>query len=225
MKETFRGYYRPSEDEFKSLWENCLFIPDANVLLNLYRYSKETTDDWLKVFRQIADRLWMPHQAALEFQENRLGVIAEQVERYNEVSKVVEEVRKNLQTGLDDLQLRKRHSAIDPDELLGKVDDLFGTFQRRLEELEQRQPKVHEEDTIRNQIDSLFEGKVGPPPQSQDYLERLYEEGDLRYQIKRPPGYMDKAKKKDGARAYSYGELVIRTEYGDLILWKQILEE
>src|SRR5215208_3855134 len=210
MKETFRGYYRPSDEEFKSLWENCLFIPDANVLLNLYRYSKETTDDWLRVFRKIADRLWIPHQAALEFQERRLGVMAEQVKRYGEVRKVVEAVQENLQTELDSLQLRKRHSAIDPDELLGQVDNLFGSFQGRLKELEQSQPNVHEEDTLRNEIDSLFEGKVGPPPRSQKDLEGLYEEGDLRYQNKRPPGYMDAAKKV-GVRAYSYGELVNRT--------------
>jgi hypothetical protein len=166
MKEAFRGYYKLSEDEFRSLWENCLFIPDANVLLNFYRYSSETSEDLLRVFHGVADRLWIPHQAALEFQENRLGVVAEQVGRYNEVSGVVEEVQKSLQTGLNNLQLRKRHSAIDPDELLGKVDNLFRSFRQQLKELEEKQPNVHDEDKLRDQLDSLFRGKVGPWPTS-----------------------------------------------------------
>lgn len=178
----------------------------------------------LRVFRRVADRLWIPHQAALEFQENRLGVTAEQVKLYDEVTNAVKDVQANLHARLSNLQLRKRHSAIDPNELLGKVDHLFSSFQKRLREMEERQPNVHDEDKLRDQIDTLFEGKVGPPPQSQEDLERLYKEGDLRYQSKRPPGYMD-ATKKDDARVYLYGDLQIRTEYGDWILWKQILEE
>jgi len=60
MRETFRGYYRPTDDEFSQLWEKCVVILDTNVLLNLYRYPSEARDDLLKVFQQISDRLWIP---------------------------------------------------------------------------------------------------------------------------------------------------------------------
>ena len=60
MRETFRGYYRPTHDEFSELWEKCVVILDTNVLLNLYRYPSEARDDLLKVFQQISDRLWIP---------------------------------------------------------------------------------------------------------------------------------------------------------------------
>ena len=42
MRKTFPGYYRPTEAEFRRLWDKCIFVLDANVLLNLYRYSEET---------------------------------------------------------------------------------------------------------------------------------------------------------------------------------------
>ena len=77
MKELFPGYYRPSEDEFSDLWKNCVFILDTNVLLNLYRYSEESRNDFIKVLHKIETRLWIPHQVALEFQENRTKVIEE----------------------------------------------------------------------------------------------------------------------------------------------------
>ena len=49
MKSLFKGFYQLTEEEFKSLWENSLFIFDTNVLLNLYRYQSSTRDALLKV--------------------------------------------------------------------------------------------------------------------------------------------------------------------------------
>ncbi len=86
MRGTFFGYYRPSEIELETLWKNCLFVFDANLLLNLYRYSKEASDDLLRVLQSISGRLWIPHQVALEYQENCTRVMAEQVKRFDEVT-------------------------------------------------------------------------------------------------------------------------------------------
>jgi hypothetical protein len=71
MRTTFLGYYRFTEEEFSTLWEDCLFIFDANVILNLYRYSAGTSEALLNILRGISDRMWLPHQIALEYQDNR----------------------------------------------------------------------------------------------------------------------------------------------------------
>ena len=91
MKKIFPGYYRPTKKEFSNLWNSCLFVLDANVLLNLYRYSQETSDELIQILKQISDRLWIPHQAALEYQENRLQTIAKQLEVYDEIQILVED--------------------------------------------------------------------------------------------------------------------------------------
>jgi hypothetical protein len=72
MRETFPGYYTPSDAEFKRLWTKSLFVLDANVLLNLYRYSSETRKKLIEILQRLDTRLWVPHQAALEYQRNRL---------------------------------------------------------------------------------------------------------------------------------------------------------
>ena len=82
MKSTFRGYYRPSEPEFAELWRTCIFVLDANVLLNMYGYSSETRNQLLALLTTIAQRLWVPHQFAREYQRNRAKSIAEQVSSY-----------------------------------------------------------------------------------------------------------------------------------------------
>lgn len=226
MKDAFAGYYRLSETELRALWQDCLFVLDANVLLNFHRYSREARDDLLRVLRRVSDRLWIPHQVALEYQENRPTVIAEQVEKYDKVSGVLRKVRNSLGGELDKLQLEKRHALIDPSDLLRRVDEIFDQFEKDLRDLKQKQPNVFDEDKVRDHLDFLFKGKVGPPPTSQEWLDHLYSEGEVRYEQKRPPGYMDigKAQNED-SDTHLFGDLVVRSEYGDLIIWKQILEE
>ena len=41
MKNMFKQYdYNFTEQEYRHIWENSLFIFDTNILLNLYRYSQ-----------------------------------------------------------------------------------------------------------------------------------------------------------------------------------------
>jgi hypothetical protein len=71
MRNRFPGYYRPADEQLRSLWQNGTFVLDANVLLNVYRYSEETAHHLLNLLATIAARLWVPHQPALEFHRNR----------------------------------------------------------------------------------------------------------------------------------------------------------
>ena len=76
MKKIFPGYYRPSDDQVSEAWATGLFVLDANVLLNLYRYPKEARDNLIEVLNKVSDRIWIPNHAALEYQRNRPSVIA-----------------------------------------------------------------------------------------------------------------------------------------------------
>jgi hypothetical protein len=76
VRSEFPGYYRPIAEEFDKMWRTGTFVVDANVLLNVYRFSERARDDLLKVLHRVADRLWIPHQVALEYQAHRVNVIA-----------------------------------------------------------------------------------------------------------------------------------------------------
>jgi hypothetical protein len=52
MRNAFPSYYRSSTDELKELWSDATFIFDANVLLDLHRYSKPTRDEFLSVLKK-----------------------------------------------------------------------------------------------------------------------------------------------------------------------------
>ena len=66
MKKNFPGFYRPTKEEFAELWATCIFVVDANVLLNLYRYTSKTADQLIGILKDISDRLWIPYQAAFD---------------------------------------------------------------------------------------------------------------------------------------------------------------
>ncbi len=53
----------------------------------------------------------------------------------------------------------------------------------------------------------------------------MYEQGKDRYEQRRPPGYLDKGKSKQDDQFYFAGDLVIKREFGDLIIWFQIIKE
>ena len=47
---------------------------DTNILLNLYRYNKQTCDDILNYMQTFGDQLWMPFQVGWEYNNNRMEV-------------------------------------------------------------------------------------------------------------------------------------------------------
>jgi PIN like domain len=64
MRAIFPGYFRSSDDEFTQLWTDCIIALDADVLLNLYRYSHGTHSEPEKALTSVEERLFLPHQAA-----------------------------------------------------------------------------------------------------------------------------------------------------------------
>ena len=208
-----------------TLWKECIFILDTSVLLNLYRYTHEVREDFFKLFNKISSRLWIPHQVALEYQENRLNVIAEQLNKYSEVKKIITKVQEDFKEQITKLQLMNRHSILDPDKLTKKIDKVFKDVLREINKLEKNQPDVLDDDKIREKLDSLFNTKIGSAYNSQEKLEEIYKRGKIRYENNQPPGYMDKSKADNNKKSYIHDGLVYERAYGDLIIWYEILDE
>ena len=227
MRNDFPGFYRPSDEEFTDLWNKCIFVLDTNILFNLYRYPKSARDDMFKVLEQISSRLWIPHQVALEFQQGRLGVIAGQAKKFDDVRAVLDNCIANLSEALEKLQ-KKRHSELDSKTFPEDIQHRFSNFKEQLGRIQAEQPEVSSTDVLRDQIDRLLSNKVGPPLTAEE-LSALYVEGKERYEHERPPGYKDLSKEKDKASGkdrpcYLVNGSEVQREFGDLIIWKQLIQ-
>ena len=89
MKDLFPGFFKESEESLKQAWDECIFVFDANILLNFYRYSDSTRNEFLQMLVEIKERVWIPYRAAEEYLNNRLSVIAKQESSYDETEKAI----------------------------------------------------------------------------------------------------------------------------------------
>jgi hypothetical protein len=80
------------------------------------------------------------------------------------------------------------------------------------------------EDLIRNEIDELFEGKIGSPPGSQEEINALYDDGEKRYENSIPPGFKDASKESEGQEDFVYDGILYKRKFGDLIIWDQLIK-
>lgn len=212
MKSYFRAYYDPTAEELGKLWEHGLVILDANALLNFFRYTPATRDAFFGVLDSREALLWIPYQVGLEFHSNRRGVIASQRQAFAKTVNALGEILNNSEAALDKLDL-KRHSALD---VGGMKDAVKSAIDQLIEDIEalRRQhdddSRSREHDETLAHITRLYEGRVGGP-YGDEALAKVYAEGKKRYAVKRPPGYKDSSKGEPGM-------------YGDLVLWKQILD-
>ncbi|MBB6342042.1 hypothetical protein HNP49_002210 [Pseudomonas fluvialis] len=223
MQDEFKGFYSLENEDFKHLWKNAFFVFDTNVLLNFYRYQESTTKQLIKVIEQLKERVWIPYHVALEYQRNRLKVIANQNAKFSEVRKVIEKGTSTLKGELDNLNLKKRHSTIEPESFINDLNSAKEKFLEELDRLEENHFSVINEDQIRIQLDSLLKGRIGPKPEDQNAIKHLEREAEERFKNKVPPGYMDDNKENSEEPIFSYGNLTYQRKYSDYIVWSQII--
>ena len=207
MKKLFPGYFTPTEDEFKTLWTEGVFIFDSNILLHLYRWDKETSKEYIeKIFKdeRIKDRTWIPYQVFKEFLSNKDGVIKDQ-------EFIANKVREEWKLCKDDfLGKIKGYVRVKPKILVKTIDKYFEEQMQGLEPLIAKNSDI-DNDSILNFIDEFTQGKIGEPLENKE-LDKIYEEGRLRFKLKYPPGYKDADKQGN-------------EKYGDLVIWEQILKQ
>jgi len=205
MRSMFPGQFRLNDDGFAALWSNCIFAVDANVLLNLYRYSPETRMELEKALEVVKDRLFIPHQAAKEFLKNRLIVTAAQAEEYTRAIKTITDLSTNLSN-------KKKHPFLAEGEL-PHFNDEVGKLLTQLESQKNSLLGRLTNDEILEFVATMFTGKTGGPF-DENTLKTIVVEGEARYLNEIPPGYKD-GKKDVSGDPYR--------KFGDLIIWKQMI--
>ncbi|MCK4619810.1 MAG: DUF4935 domain-containing protein, partial [Desulfobacterales bacterium] len=211
MKDLFPGHFKESQENLREVWDTCLFVFDANILLNLYRYSDTTRREFLRIIERIKVRVWLPHRSAEEYLNNRLSVIDQQERSYDDTIK-------SINTLKSDLDNARQHPFVSQ-AVMAQVDEVFNSLCEELLKNKAVHTKRISNDEIKESISQLFENRVGQP-YDKEKLEQLIVEGEERYKQKIPPGF------KDGSKS---GDSEVFSEkcrkYGDLIVWNQVLDK
>lgn len=208
MRGKFRGWYKPTAEELELLWNEGLIVLDANVMLAAYRMASDVRGRLFDTIEAFGGRVTVPFQAALEYQENRLTVIAAQRATYDEIRAKVAAAEANL------LGRRPDHPVLDPTKFRDLVQRSLAAINRYVDQVEQEHPNLLGEDplddSVRERWDALLTDSVG---EALSITPEWKKEADERYARKVPPGFEDE-KKPEGKRGY-----------GDLIVWCELLEK
>lgn len=212
MKNLFAEFYRYSEDEIREIWNNCLFVFDTNVLLNLYRYSKDTSDEFLKILDEIHKKgqIWMPYQVGLEFNEHRIQIIFDFDKSYDDIKDIVSSEFNDAKKKIKN-QYNGNHPSIDLKKIDNEIDECLKKIKSMIDDDKNNHPDRINKDEILEKLTLIFEKNVGSP-YSKEKISEIMKKGQDRYSKNIPPGYKDG--KKEGER-----------QYGDLILWFQIIDK
>lgn len=208
MRSEFPSYYPPTDSEIEQIWNLGDLILDTNSLLNLFRYTEKTRNEFLSALRDGQDRLWLPHQVGLEFHRNRLKVIYDQDDAFREIDAVLPDMGAEVSKVL---QKYTRHPSLESTRISKVLEASINSITQEVAAARER----HEAyrgivDDVFGMVSDLYSGRLGVAYDLAQ-LEAFYKEADARYEKEIPPGYEDH--KKSGGK-----------EYGDFILWKQILD-
>jgi hypothetical protein len=230
MKEEFKAFYNATDDELQEIWnsENTLFVFDTNVLLHLYGYAEETRKDFFKIIDRLKDSIWIPYHVGLEYQRRRLDIIKNEKKTFIEIEKNLEKIQSIFKKDFESLALKRRFPKLakNTEKLETEIKNAVSHYKKSVTHWDTVQPDVRSEDKIRERIDAFFENKVGEKPENQEWLDAIYTEGEARFEKKIPPGFADANKSKDPNEAsFTFNGLNYDRQYGDLILWKQLIEK
>jgi hypothetical protein len=210
MRNKFPEYYTPTEKEFEELWENCIFVFDTSVLLNLYEYSEKSRDEFLSMLKKISKRIWIPFQVGKEFQSRRPHIIREQKDKYHRIQSIITEGKNEIIAEIEKQKNIEYHPFIDKKELKKKIESSFSDIDLFLKECERKYPDLTKKDNIGEEIDTLFADKVGDA-YTPDRMRELITIAKKRFEEKVPPGFADQEKNSE-------------KRYWDFISWTQIIE-
>jgi hypothetical protein len=207
MRDKYPGWYPKSAEEASALWDNAIFVPDANVLLHCLRHPGAVRQELLRLFDVLKASLWIPYQVGLEFHRNRLDVELGAQDAYEVLMKDQESV---LEKARDRLRQLRAHPTISVAKELAALDMFAGDFRGRMTAAQAAHP-IQEIAGAVATLTQLLDGRIGDKWKS-DQLAAVRKEGEDRYSKKIPPGYKD-AKKDSGDF----------DKFGDLIIWKDMI--
>ncbi|WP_194822738.1 PIN-like domain-containing protein [Micromonospora sp. S-DT3-3-22] len=185
---------------------------DTNVLLNLYRFAPAARSELLSAFERLGDRVYVPHQVALEFHRNRLDVIADNQAAYqaalDSISANEERITEELKEKIRHLSNRIALPEGERERLIAVASATFRPMSQALDQLRANHgiDDPMADDPILDRLEVILSGKVGksfsPERESEEQTEAARRNSE-----KVPPGYKDAPK------------------HGDYFTWKQTLDE
>lgn len=208
LTDGFDHHYRPEKTRVLAAFETGLIVLDTNVLLNVLRYSPAAREELVGVFETISDRCFIPHQVALEYNRNRVGVVAARHKELLDAAAEIGSIRGKVQAVVNNLRNRRTLAAED----IGQLEESANTFFSTLENASNEAVNLYDlkpddmvgtKDAWTECLATVLADRVAEKPADIE-LKKDHEEGERRKSEKLAPGFKD-------------------DEPGDYLWWAEVL--
>lgn len=218
MKSLFPGHFPPNIS-FEEILPKAVIVFDTNVLINLYGFGPRTRASTFEALRKVAAQCWLPYQVALEFHRTRIGRVERGLRNHDDAVKQMESLISDFVTTVESQDVLKHdpQAARRVATLKRNATSLVSYARQARTQL----PQSSSEDPVLEFVAEIFHGRVGAFP-DQDKVEIINKEGTRRFASKHPPGFTDE-KEKEKIKYMDRGT-TYEAKFGDLYIWKQILE-
>lgn len=229
MKDLFKSFTSPSDEAIEAAWKSdqTIFVFDTNVFLNLYGFEQQTRKDFFTTAQKIQEKVWIPFHVGLEFHNQRLNVIGREKKVFQDLNDITERLLTKLRADLAEHKLQTKFPKIQElsEQLISTVERAISDFRKNIEPWDKKQPGIRSSDEVLAKIYQITQNRVGNPPIDQNWLDEIYNEGQIRYERRIPPGFKDVGKDhiNNTAPEFFHNKLRYLRKFGDLIIWKQII--
>ncbi|WP_157368675.1 PIN-like domain-containing protein [Zavarzinella formosa] len=203
MRDMFPGYVIPTEAEIIEAFKDAIISFDANILLDLHRLNHDMADKFVKTLKDLKGRLWLTHQAALEFMRNRLNVIQDQANIYDDLKTEFDKMVSPFQGKI------RRHSPFPLEKYQKRFEEISKEIEKDVAELKAKHIDQTHNHAVFDAIDEIFKGQIGSKFTEEEH-KKLIEDCKIRFEKEIPPGFKDAKKPED-------------RKYGDAIMWLQLI--
>ncbi|MER5894818.1 PIN domain-containing protein [Streptomyces sp. NPDC001876] len=208
----FDGLWRRPASDYEVGVRSYTVAVDTNVLLELYRFTPDAREELLQALRRVGDRLWIPHQVAVEYYSRRVDAVKDHLALYTSVPKSLEEHRAKVLQELYTFAKRCSMSAEDKSALVDPVNEAFtqvkAEVDKHAESFDLTLERVISGDPVLSELAEILDGRTGQCFNT-DETDTLIQEYEKRAKDERPPGYKDSNKKENA--------------HGDYFVWEQVL--
>ena len=229
MRELFPEFYTNSElskEDFEASTKNLVVI-DTNILLNILRFPTELAEKYIETIKLVKDILFVPYIVSLEFtfnkEEYRVGTETK-IENYiNSISNSLSDKSKEKKPDLESILKNKEQTT----EVEKSINEIVDRFQTQVKQEIKNIFEVKYTKTANDLTEQLIEVLDDSIAEkfNQTWIEKVQKKGRDRYQKKIPPGYDDVSKSREAFPYRAYSDIVYERQYGDYILWEEILHK
>lgn len=211
-----------TKEREEALWKDAIIVFDTSSIGSMYYLVESDRKALCEILNYLQNKIVIPAQVMYEYRKNRNKFIQNPiVERYGTPKWYTDlSLVNNLRDFINNYKSSPHFHPYFDENAIKKFEEKYKLLTSALTDLKKLVKEQHDERKREingmkhvDEIQTSIEAMNIRQPFSFSELMEIVKEGELRARNTLPPGYMD-VPKKNGMQ-----------KYGDLIVWKELLEE